>query len=607
MKKSLIILFLIIFTIPPVLPMVIAQEGEVYQLKLLAVYEEESGFKGSDADLLLELREGTGRVFLETFPLTRLDTQISTRFAKEVACKHFKLNCNKYDFIYTIKAKSNIIGGPSAGAALAALTTIAILNLDYDKSIAITGTINSGGIVGPVGGVKEKLEAAAQAGLRKVLIPKGTPGSSESDEKNNDSNSAKSDITKADLNLIKYGKENLSLSVEEVITIDEIVFELTGEQLNNKPVFLKENKEYLEIMKNVAETLCGRREKIEQEIVQSGIIISNETSEQLQKRLENSINASNNNDYYSAASYCFGSNIQLRDSFYLEQKPSLNKVEELFTQLKKDVNKTKEEVSKKPIETISDLQTMMIVKERLSDAQQQIDKYLESPPSSELQESYSLLAYAEERYYSAVTWMKFFAMDGKKFVFDNQTLQQTCLQKISEAEERYQYAEFFISPNFIGGIKEKISDARKASDHNEVELCLITASQAKGDTSAVLTSLGLDNESVQDVITEKKRAVERVIAENSNDGVFPILGYSYYKYASALQAEEEYTALLYLDYALEISELEIYFPEEKTFRGTIMVGYLSKKTLYRLEGFIAAAIIFILILGLKASKNSRWW
>lgn len=580
-----------------IIPLVAAEEGEVYQLKLLAVYEENNGYKGSDADLLLELREGTGRVFLETFPLTRLDTQISTRFAKEVACKHFKLNCNKYDFIYTIQAKSNIIGGPSAGAALAALTTIAVLDLDNNRSIAVTGTINSGGIVGPVGGVKEKLDAAAQSGLRKVLIPKGMSGKLDDYENNSE---------EQELNLVKYGKENLSLPVEEILTIDEVVFQLTGEQLNNKPVILEENGEYQEIMKKVAEVLCGRREKIEQEIANSDVAIDNETHEQLQKKLENSINASRNNDYYSAASYCFGSNIQLRDSFYKEQKPSLIKVEELFTQLAENVKKTKEEVSNKPIETISDLQTMMIVKERLSDAQQQIDKYLESPPSSELQNAYSLLAYAEERYYSAVTWMEFFAMDGKKFVFDNQTLQQTCLQKISEAEERYQYAEFFINPNFIGGIKEKINEAREALDHDEVELCLITASQAKGDASAVLTSLGLSNESVQDVINEKKHAVERVIAENSIGGVFPILGYSYYKYASALQGEEQYTALLYLDYALEISELEVYFPEEKTFRDAVMIGEISKKTLYRLEGFFAAFIIFILLLGLRASKDRRW-
>src|SRR3989338_2926440 len=147
---------------------------EPYHLKLLAVQEDQHTYKGSDADLYLELKEGSGRVFLDTFPATKIDTQISTRFSKEIACNHFKLNCNKYDFIYTIKAKSNIIGGPSAGAAIAALTTIAVLDPAYDEGGAVFGAINSGGVVGPVGGVKEKLQAASAVGLKKVLIPKGT-------------------------------------------------------------------------------------------------------------------------------------------------------------------------------------------------------------------------------------------------------------------------------------------------------------------------------------------------------------------------------------------------------------------------------------------------
>ena len=146
-----ILLTLILFS---VLICLAQAQPEIYQLKLLAVEDNGEEMYGSDADLLLELKSGSGRVFLETFPLTKMDTQISTRFAKDIACSHFKLNCDKYDFIYTIKSKSNIIGGPSAGAAIAALTAIAVLDLEYDPAVAVTGTINSGGIIGPVGGVK---------------------------------------------------------------------------------------------------------------------------------------------------------------------------------------------------------------------------------------------------------------------------------------------------------------------------------------------------------------------------------------------------------------------------------------------------------------------
>ena len=84
-----------LFMILVVLPMAYAQNGH---MKLLAVSDTQNGEVGGIADLYLEISPGTGRVFLETFPLTRLDTQISTRLAKEIACDYANVDCSKYDF-----------------------------------------------------------------------------------------------------------------------------------------------------------------------------------------------------------------------------------------------------------------------------------------------------------------------------------------------------------------------------------------------------------------------------------------------------------------------------------------------------------------------------
>ena len=65
------------------MPNVIAKQGH---MRLLAVRETTYGYEGGIADLYLEIKPGSGRVFLETFPLTRTDTQMSTRFAKAIAC-----------------------------------------------------------------------------------------------------------------------------------------------------------------------------------------------------------------------------------------------------------------------------------------------------------------------------------------------------------------------------------------------------------------------------------------------------------------------------------------------------------------------------------------
>src|SRR3989344_813543 len=358
------------------LPLVSALNEEPYHLKLLAVQENETGYIGSQADLYLELREGSGRVFLETKPLTKMDTQISTRFAKEIACKHFKLNCQKYDFIYTIQAESNIIGGPSAGAAIAALTTIAVLDLEHDEEVTITGTINSGGIIGYVGGVKEKLEAASKGGLKKVLVAKGTTGTAidgegeinDSPKNDNDSNINNTSInnTAEDIDLQEYAKQNLSIEMVEVIDLDEVIYHLTGKDLNHKAVNITENQQYTTIMKGLRNILCERTEKIKLELKQEEVILDKNITQKLADKNEEIEKANENKDYYSAASFCFGNNILLRSEYKKKKKPKKPVVKDLFNLLQKKTDTLKEKLDAEEITTISDLQTLIIVKERLN-------------------------------------------------------------------------------------------------------------------------------------------------------------------------------------------------------------------------------------------------
>jgi Lon-like ATP-dependent protease len=64
------------------------------------------------------------------------------------------------------------IDGPSAGVAMATAIASAILSKPVDNRIAITGEVSIHGKVKPVGGVVAKVEAAFQAGVTKVFIPK---------------------------------------------------------------------------------------------------------------------------------------------------------------------------------------------------------------------------------------------------------------------------------------------------------------------------------------------------------------------------------------------------------------------------------------------------
>ncbi len=64
------------------------------------------------------------------------------------------------------------VEGDSASISVATAVISALEGIPVDQSVAMTGSLSVRGDVLPVGGVTQKIEAAIQAGLRKVIIPK---------------------------------------------------------------------------------------------------------------------------------------------------------------------------------------------------------------------------------------------------------------------------------------------------------------------------------------------------------------------------------------------------------------------------------------------------
>ena len=64
------------------------------------------------------------------------------------------------------------VEGDSASISIATAVISAIEGIPVDQSVAMTGSLSVKGEVLPVGGVTQKIEAAIQAGLKKVIIPK---------------------------------------------------------------------------------------------------------------------------------------------------------------------------------------------------------------------------------------------------------------------------------------------------------------------------------------------------------------------------------------------------------------------------------------------------
>jgi uncharacterized protein len=563
MKKLILICFLLLL-----IPGIHAKSGS---MKLLAVSADT---EGSMADLYLEIKDGSGRVFIDSFPLSRLDTQISTRFAKEVACNFLERDCSYYDFFYTIRANSAIIGGPSAGAAIAILTVAVLDDLPLDRAATITGTINTGGIIGPVGGILPKVGAAPQAGITKVIIPKYT--------KTNESN------------ITEY-ESIYNVDVIEVSQLTEAVRIMTGRDYSTKgDVSISE--EYIETMRGISVGLCERAEEISGRLVS----IPNISADLLRKGKA----AIESGEYYSAASFCFGSGFNSRHRELQEMGLSDEMLSKRIDETLERVEEFHEHTKKRELKTITDLEAFMVVTDRLLESKERLTDARAALLRNDTNSSLYNLAYGMERLNSGHSWSVFFGKGGSAYNINRRVLDDSCLKKISEVEERVQYIEQYlpVSTNEIG---QTIKKAYIDYNTGNPELCLYKASIAKARVNSVLNTMSIDEKHLADVLDDRQSLVYSVIAKQSQRGMFPILGYSYYQYASSLKESDEYSSMLYYEYALELGNLDIYFEKKK-----IALPRINKEYTLIFAGGIFSGIWFGMAAGfvirdLYKRKNKR--
>ena len=81
------------------------------------------------------------------------------------------LDCHNFD-IHVNFPGGIPTDGPSAGVAIATAIYSALKNIPIDNKVAMTGELSVRGYVKPVGGIIAKINAARQAGVDRILIPK---------------------------------------------------------------------------------------------------------------------------------------------------------------------------------------------------------------------------------------------------------------------------------------------------------------------------------------------------------------------------------------------------------------------------------------------------
>jgi predicted S18 family serine protease len=204
------------------------------EMSIPAVDSDGNGVIGQ---LITTVRPGTGQVLVNVNDVfAQFDTQQSARTAAKAAADYTKIDFNDLDVIYDIRVNATVIEGPSAGGAMAVSTALAAENMAASKSVVMTGTINSDGTIGPVGGILEKASAAKDNGATTFLVPQGqstdsTPTRTRTCSTYNGYQVCQIKYVSADVNV----GSSLNLTVNEVGTIGDAV-KIFQQESNNPNV-----------------------------------------------------------------------------------------------------------------------------------------------------------------------------------------------------------------------------------------------------------------------------------------------------------------------------------------------------------------------------------
>lgn len=198
------------------------QSGSTYPFGRQSVTEE-----GTLIDISVEVQPGKGRVLVQTTPLMGVVFQDAANTAVSVAENKTGKSLSSSDIIFSINAKDQIPGvdGPSAGALMTLLTISALnKNTKLNDSVTLTGTIDSEGNVGAIGGVLEKAQAAKAGGKTLFLIPRENSElvTYKNVEKNYGSLTFVQSVPET-VNTKEYIEKNVGIRTEYIDTIDDLL------------------------------------------------------------------------------------------------------------------------------------------------------------------------------------------------------------------------------------------------------------------------------------------------------------------------------------------------------------------------------------------------
>lgn len=543
-----------------------------------AVAETKDGLTGIATVITVTVQNGTGcsgKVFVETVPLTEVDMQGSARLAVSVAGSLTGIDITSYDFFFVIKTSSPIIGGPSAGAIMTVATIAALKGWELDNRTMMTGMINPDGSIGPVGGIKEKIDAAHSVGARRFLIPKGQMIVYTTVTK-----TIKQDgwiriyTEKKEINISEYARENYGIEVIEVEDINDAIYYFTGYRFEEPKVDKNITTEkYINSMKPLAENLL----LIVRKSYEDASKLLNETRDLIpnffplnyRDSIEDSLKASkdaliesersyNDGLFYSSTSKSFQSLINSRFVTYAcEYFSSMDKkgyTYSILTYAKDLYNKSKDLANNANISGFISLQCVGAAQKRLFEAEAYIEEAEEYYNKGDYLNSLYRLAFSVERCNSVGWWINISSKFGEEIEIDKNRLEEIANKYLDLARNSVMYSQIILQE--IGESSSLMNEAIELLDEAGSMIrdypasSLFTSLEALTKANLAIEILGGSEKDRLERIKDKA-AIE--IGESRNYGVEPVLAVSYYEFAETLENKSVADSIVYYRYAQMIA------------------------------------------------------
>jgi uncharacterized protein len=493
---------------------------------------------------------GSGRVYFSATPLTELDTQATARVAALVSSSVIGDEYLRYDFFVSLESESLIIGGPSAGAAIAAAMMVAILNIkgldvNVRSDVTLTGMINPDGTIGPVGGVYAKMKAAAEKGYRIFIVPYGQ--SIDYVEKTVVEQRGPLRIIRTvreKVDLVSEG-ERLGVRVVEALTIYDVFKYLTGYEFKAKEYAVFMPKDVRERLKSWSISLLDEYDGLASYKYDSRLSNAVGEASKLASEARSMIDTSP----YVSASRAFSALCMMYYVKYADEYLKSSNKGKYINDLVDSVNKTLVEVESALNSTspsIRCIEAYIGAKIRYAEALETLNNALNAMNSGAILNMYDgciyYLAYSRQRAISAMSWLEF---NVAGVPVDLNTLMKSSSILLYEAQSilgyvSSLYSDIGQSSSIVNEASEMYDKAKKAFISKDYYLTIGYSIESIAYSTVAIHLAFTSN--IEAVIDASSSIASNAIGNAIEAGLDPVLSLSYLELA---QSEASNTDKLY--------------------------------------------------------------